>query len=69
MTVAELIPTLSDLDRREKLQVMQFLVTELSNEEGAAVISETMYPIWSPYAAHEAANELLNALDADTARA
>ncbi len=68
MTVAELIPTLSDLGRREKLQVMQFLVTELANEEVSPNTAVTAYSIWSPYDAHEAAHELLKALAADTSR-
>jgi hypothetical protein len=33
MTVTELFPTLRNLPRADKLKVMQFLVTELAQEE------------------------------------
>jgi hypothetical protein len=65
MSVQELLPMLRQLDRGDKLRVMQFLIGELSREEGILLGSGAEYPIWSPYAAFEAADSLLNALKTD----
>ena len=63
MTMLELLPTLSELDRAEKLSVMHYLVTEMEKEE--ALLPAGIYPIWSPYASHEAAALLLQALSTE----
>jgi hypothetical protein len=43
---------------------MQFLVLELAQEEGVALLQPNRaYPIWTPYNAFEAAETLLNALE------
>lgn len=65
MTVSEILPTLRDLNRADKLRVMQFLVTELAKDEGVLLTSETVYPVWSPHTAFEAADTLLAALAED----
>ena len=64
MTMAELIPNLTDLNRADKLRVMQFLVSELAKEEPLLEVGVT-YPVWSPYDSFEAAEILLKALQAD----
>lgn len=66
MTVSELLPTLSHLNRADKLRVMQYLVTELVEDEGY-FSAGTEYPVWSPHTAFEAADVLLAALAADQA--
>ena len=62
MSINELAPILSSLDRADKLRVMQLLIQELAKEEGAMLTGDS-YPIWSPYASFEAANVLLEALN------
>ena len=61
MSLNELMPTLRDLDRADKLRVMQFLIQELAKEENALLGTDS-YPVWSPYDSFEAANILLEAL-------
>lgn len=65
MTMIELLPTLSELNRAEKLRVMHYLVTELEKDE--SILSPGDYPIWSPYDSYEAADALLKALATDQA--
>ncbi len=61
--LAELVPTLRNLNRAEKLYVMQLLVSELAQEEEVAFFkSGAEYPVWSPYEAYEAANVMMKAL-------
>lgn len=67
MTVSELLPALSHLNRADKLRIMQHLVTELANDDGTYLTSGTDYPIWSPHTAFDAADALLAALAADDA--
>lgn len=64
MTVSELLPALSHLNRVDKLRVMQHLATELVDEE-SHFTPGTEYPVWSPHTAYEAADVLLSALAAD----
>ncbi len=65
MTVSELLPTLSHLNRVDKLRVMQHLVMELVNEDEGHFSAGTEYPVWSPHTAFDAADVLLAALAAD----
>ncbi|MBI4025469.1 MAG: hypothetical protein HY360_10850 [Verrucomicrobia bacterium] len=58
MNFAELIPTLHELPRSDKFRAMQFLTTELAQEEGAGLVPGTEYPIWSPHDATDAAATL-----------
>lgn len=64
MSLNELAPLLSSLDRADKLRVMQLLIQELAKEEDA-LLSGNAYPIWSPYGSFEAANVLLEALNTE----
>lgn len=63
MTVIELLPTLRDLNRVDKLRAVQFLVSELPREEEAFLEQNKDYPVWSPYDSFEAANTLMVAMD------
>jgi hypothetical protein len=62
MSVTELLPTLRELSRADKLRVMHFLVEELARAEDALLTPGASYPVWSPYDAHEAAKTLLGVL-------
>ncbi len=62
MSFNELLPTLKELNRADKLRVMQFLLLEIAKEEGALLNAGSNYPVWSPYNAFEAASSLLEAL-------
>ncbi len=61
LSLNELAPILRDLDRGDKLRVMQFLIQELAREEGALLGADS-YPVWSPYNSFQAADVLLEAL-------
>jgi len=65
MIPAELLNTLQSLNRVDKLYVIQVLVSELAQQECDLIKQEQSYPIWSPYDAFEAANTMLEALQAD----
>jgi hypothetical protein len=65
MTVTELFTTLRNLPRADKLKVMQFLVTELAQEEEPSLLSGATYPIWSPLNSHEAAQKLAQLLESE----
>jgi hypothetical protein len=52
----------TDINRSDKLCIMQFLVFELAKEENALLRADESYPIWSPYNSFEAASALLDAL-------
>jgi len=62
MELIELLPALRELNRADKLRLMQFLVSELAKEENTLLNIGESYPIWSPYNSFEAANILLDAL-------
>lgn len=64
MSINELAPILLNLDHADKLRALQLLVQELAKEEGA-LLTHDSYAVWSPYASHEAANILLDALNAE----
>ena len=64
MISVELLNTLRALNRREKLHVLQVLVSELAQEKVHLLRPGGTYTIWSPYDAHEAADALLTMLKA-----
>jgi len=66
MSLAELIPVLQALPHTDKLRLLQFLVSELAQEEGVSPFDPNLtYPLWTPYHAFEAADTLLQALETD----
>lgn len=65
MIETHLFTELSQLNRADKLRIMQFLVIELSKEEGSLLKQDAQYPIWSPYNSYEAADSLLRLLNDD----
>lgn len=68
MTITELLPTLQNLNRADKLKVMQFLITELAKEEELTLQSDQTYPVWSPFNSHEAAHQLAQLLESEQSR-
>jgi hypothetical protein len=63
MSFAELMPTLLELNRADKLRVMQLLANELAKEEGVFFQDGAEYPVWSPYHSFEAADVLSKLLE------
>lgn len=63
--LVELFPALRELKRAEKLYLIQFLVSELAQEESDFIQPGVGYPVWSPYDAFDAAAVMLKALDAE----
>lgn len=66
MVSTELVEQLRKLDRVDKLQIIELLAAELAKEETNLLKSGASYPVWSPYDAVEAANIMLEALNAET---
>lgn len=64
MVSAELLNTLQGLSRAEKLYVVQVLISELAQQEADLIKPEQSYPVWSPYNAIDAANTMLEVLQA-----
>ena len=62
MISKELLPTLRTLPRADKLYLMQFLVSELAQEESDLLKPGLAYSMWSPYDAVEAADTMLTML-------
>ena len=62
MEMTQILPELRKLKRGEKLYIMQFLVSELAQEENELIQPGVAYPIWSPYDAFDAAAKMLKAL-------
>ena len=66
MVSNKLVEQLRGLNRVDKLQVIQLLAADLANEETNLIIEGASYPVWSPYDAVEAANIMLESLNAET---
>lgn len=68
MSLAELKPVVHTLPRSEKFQLMQFLVSELANEEAElvqAISNQDSFVVWTPLETHAAAQTLMHALEAE----
>jgi hypothetical protein len=64
MVSSELISTLRELNRADKFYIMQVLISELAQQETELIKHDQSYPVWSPYDAIEAADTMLNVLQA-----
>ncbi|WGV23482.1 hypothetical protein [Halotia branconii] len=64
MVSVELLNTLQGLNRADKLYIVQVLVSELAQQETELIKPGQSYPVWSPYNAFEAANTMLEVLQA-----
>jgi hypothetical protein len=68
MVSAELLNTLHTLSRADKLYIMQVLISELAQEETNLIKPGQSYPVWSPHDAFDAANTMLEVLQAATSQ-
>lgn len=68
MVSSELISTLKELNRSDKFQIVQILISELAQQETDLIKPDLAYPIWSPYDAVEAADTMLKVLNAAKAQ-
>jgi hypothetical protein len=64
MVSSELLSTLQGLNRSDKLYIVQVLVSELAQQEAELIKPEQSYPVCSPHDAFEAANTMLEVLQA-----
>jgi hypothetical protein len=64
MALSELISTLRGLSRADKFHIMQILISELAQQEMDLIKPDQSYPVWSPYDAVEAADTMLEVLQA-----
>jgi len=65
MTLEQLLPELAGLSRADKLKVVESLTKELDDEDCLSSIEHHRnYDVWSPYDADEAAETLLDLLQA-----
>jgi hypothetical protein len=63
MPLTQLMSQIQELPKIDKLRLIQFLSTELVNEEDVNFfVANQEYPVWSPYNCSEAANVLMNLL-------
>ena len=62
MEIVELLSQLRQLNRGDKLHVMQFLVSELATERTDSIKQDLNHAIWSPYDAFEAADKMFHVL-------
>ncbi len=67
MTLTEILPSLKQLNHREKLRAVQFLVNEIAIEE--SLLDNTKeYPIYSIYDSFEAGDALMQLLEKENAK-
>jgi hypothetical protein len=68
MSLNELLPTVKELPRYDKLRLMEWLAAQLAKEENVPLLSSDMeHSVWSPYDAHEAAATLAAFLEEEKA--
>ncbi len=65
MSLTELIPLVNDLNESDKLSLFKLLAAQIPDAELQAIFSATEYPVWSPYDATEAADILMQVIQAD----
>ena len=58
MQLRELLPALHDLPRPDKFRALQFLTTDLAQEESGILANGAAYPVWSPFDAVDAGTAL-----------
>ena len=64
MVSPDLLNTLQNLDRADRLYILQVLISGLAQQEADLIKPGQSYPIWSPYDAFEAGNTMLEVLQA-----
>ena len=67
MSFVELQSAIKRLPRLEKFQIIQWMMTDLAQEEAALMLQPgAAYPVWSPYEAFDAADILWHELQKET---
>lgn len=69
MTLAEILPTIQELPRTDKLRLIQLLAAELIRDEDViAPWNNQTVSLWSPYDAYDGAATLLSVLEQERAK-
>lgn len=71
MSLAELVPMVQSLPREDKRQLAELLAHDLADAEGNETLeflSSSPQEVWSPFDAYEAAETLLDLLQANGAK-
>ncbi len=68
MTLTEILPSLRQLNNKEKLKAVQFLMNEIAVEENILLESGDKYPIHSVYDSFEAGDVLMQLLEEENAK-
>jgi hypothetical protein len=69
MSLAELLPALTELSKRDKIRAIQLLAEQLAAAEEVPYLQAgKIYPIWSPFDAFDAARSLRTMLDEEKGR-
>ncbi len=68
MSFAEVVSSLPQLSRTERIRLLQHLVTEIARAEGVGLVDGAAYPVWTPLGSTDAANALLQAIHKEEAR-
>jgi len=66
MQLVEVLDILKELPRTDKFRAVQFLTSELAQEEAGALWPQAEYPVWSPHEAQDAAATLTQFLQTQT---
>ena len=62
MSIADVLPKLKELDRKDKIRAIQFLANEVAKEE--LLFEEgKVYECWSPFDSSDAAKQLNELLE------
>ena len=68
MTLSEILPTIQELPRSDKLRLIQLLAAELIRDECEIdTLDNQAVPVWSPFDAYEGAATLQDVLEQDKA--
>ena len=67
MTLTEILPSLRQLNQKEKLKAVQFLVNEMAVEESMLDQNQS-YPIYSAFESFEAGDALFKLLEQENAK-
>ena len=68
ITLTEILPSLRELNHKEKLKAVQFLVNEIASEEENLLESNTKYAIHSVYNSFEAGDAMMKLLEEENAK-
>lgn len=62
MTLTEILPVINNLNKQEKIYLLQTIINQLAQEENNLINSDEQYPIYSPLNAFSAGDTLLKLL-------